>query len=299
MGISLGSLVGTASQALNRKRELQREEEERASQQEMAVLQRALLQAQIDKMNAPATPERPIAVSPDAGLYDPTTRTFIREPGQGKPPEPKISFREGVGPDGKPAVFGVDERTLSARPVSGMSPAPSSVGGQIAGQRTVLARMAQDALNAMTDPTTGKSRQTAPTVGEQIAQRIPWGLGQGLLSEERQLQNQAGDQFTEAALRFTTGAQAPEHEKQQYIAMLTLRAGDKPALRERKLRAQQTLLNSLLAITQRGDVDPNEAFALLQEAALGTGQGPLGSAAPGPQAQAPQSGGGEFDEFLQ
>lgn len=59
MGISFSHLVGTANQALEKKRVRGIEEQERASEQEMELLRRALMQAQIDKLGRPE-PETPV-----------------------------------------------------------------------------------------------------------------------------------------------------------------------------------------------------------------------------------------------
>ena len=138
------------------------------------------------------------------------------------------------------------------------------------GRRQALSAMATDAIGALEDV-----GQTPPNVWETIlstdaAQAVG---GQSLLSENRQIQNQASRQFTEAVLRFTTGAVAPEHELRNYLRTLTIQLGDKEGNIARKLEAQRTLLTALQQLAARGEPDPNEAVTLLKQTAGSMRQG--------------------------
>lgn len=150
----------------------------------------------------------------------------------------------------------------------GTPPTGQGLATQEQGRRQALAAMATNAISAL-----DAVGQKPPTFWEELAgsalgQKVG---GQAVLSEGRQIQNQANNQFTEAVLRFTTGAVAPEHELQNYLRTLTLRAFDKPGLVTRKANAQRTLLAALQRLAARGDpyapIDPNEAVLLLQQAA--------------------------------
>lgn len=167
---------------------------------------------------------------------------------------------------GKYEIFRVNEDDPTDRISLGPGRTPLPFGsGATAGQREVLARMAGDALASLDEFGQTPPNLIEQALGSSLAQKVG---GQALLGESRQLQNQASRQFAEAVLRFTTGAVAPAHELQEYLDLLTLRAGDKPALVTRKLSAQKTLLAALQALTRKGEVDPNEAASVLQAAAF-------------------------------
>jgi hypothetical protein len=111
-------------------------------------------------------------------------------------------------------------------------------------------------------------------LGSPIGQRLG---GQAALSEGRQLSNQAGTQFSDAILRFTSGANTPEQEVQRYLGFITPAFGDAPALRERKLSAQRAIVQALRTAAGQGDeVDPNLAVSIIVK----TAQGLQGGAAP-------------------
>jgi hypothetical protein len=119
-----------------------------------------------------------------------------------------------------------------------------------------LARNALPTLQASTPPTAIEAILSSP-LGQQLG-------GQFGLSEERQMANQAGTQFSDAILRFTSGANTPEQEVQRYLGFITNRAGDKPALRARKTSAQAAIIQALeVAAGQADEVDPNVAVSII------------------------------------
>jgi hypothetical protein len=95
MGLSFSSLVQTASQALEQKRQRQQDQADRAQRHELELMQRSLLQAQIEKLRTPPTPEvvrqTPIQdpVTGDIVGYNPVTNTVTPSGGRVHPkPKP-------------------------------------------------------------------------------------------------------------------------------------------------------------------------------------------------------------------
>ena len=203
-----------------------------------------------------------------------------------KAQRPRYTFRGDVLVNGKPHLFRINEDDPTDK--TDLGPTAGNIGGlagQVAGQRRVLADIAGDAIKEL-----DKVGQTAPSLWEQVF-ASPLGQklgGQAMLGEQRQLQNQAERQFSEAVLRFTTGAAAPETEVQRYLQLFSLRFGDKAATISRKMQAQRSLLASLQHLAERGEFDPNEAVRLLQQQSVGI-SGPTPVPASGES-----SGGGSY-----
>lgn len=109
------------------------------------------------------------------------------------------------------------------------------------GERKAAALLSQanDAFTAI--------RGYAPSIRAQQLARVPvvGNMMAGHADPEGQAANQAGFQFSEAYLRYVSGAAVPETEVRRYMMTFLPQPGDSPQTVERKKSAQLTILNSL------------------------------------------------------
>lgn len=164
----------------------------------------------------------------------------------------------------KPVLYRINEDTGTKYRVGIAKEGGGAKKGVSQQKAGALLRLAENAL-----PTLQAAKP--PSIVETLAAHMPLGLGQGALSEERQLSNQAGTQFSDAILRFTSGANTPEAEVQRYLGFITPRTGDKPAVIQRKISAQKAIIAALRTAAGKGDIDPDEAVGLIQSGANAIG----------------------------
>lgn len=190
-----------------------------------------------------------------------TMRAMNVDPKTGKP----------VLSGGVPAIVRVfrDGRTE----VIGGAIVPSSASMPSEGERRAgaLFTVGEDAYNQLLNAKT-------PSLTDVLAAKVPGGFGQGAVSAQQQLQNQAGAQLYRSYLYIVSGATVNPNEAEETAKTFVPQLGDDEATIARKKRARDVMIQAM-------------------RQAMGRGQGGAKPQAPMVPAGTPD-GGGDYDEFL-
>jgi len=102
-----------------------------------------------------------------------------------------------------------------------------------------------DPQAAIGSPERQGMKDYSPSLLVEQASRLPFGVGNKLATSDYQQLRQAALQLSDAWLRTTTGAAAPEAEVRRTAQTLIPEAGDSPAVKKQKVAARETILKAM------------------------------------------------------
>lgn len=266
MSIPFSYLVGTASQALEKKRQRQIEEQERASEQEMEILRRSLLNAQIAKLGQPEQPSapEPFTLSPGQQRFGPDGKLIAEVPGDAGIQRPVT-----LAPGG--ALVSPTGEIIAERAAAPEKPKEPDVSQR---RSAALLQVAEQANTLLDGART-------PTPADIAAERLPFGAGNYWLSEDRKRQRAAGSQLVAAYLYAVSGATVTPQEAERQARDILPEPNDGPEVLAQKAAQRRQMLDAI-----RGMAGP---AALVR-------QSPPSGAVPPAVPTAPA--GRAFDDFL-